>query len=190
MSLRKRIGSAARKLEGFFNWLFRGKSLGSHLAFLVFAYIALKFVLFPAFLWVTGLNDVVAVLSGSMHHQPGSIEGTFDNWLEFNDYNESEYKNWPFIKGLDVGDAVTVLPGNITIGDVVVYYHGNEMIIHRVVMINKSDGLTYYTTKGDANPDSMDFEIMIPESKIVGKAGTRVPLIGWPRTMMYYLVGV
>jgi hypothetical protein len=35
----------------------------------------------------------------------------------------------------------------------------------------------------------MDFEVGVPESRIVGKAGSRIPWVGWPRTIMYYLVG-
>lgn len=190
MSVKKQVGSFFRGSRKFVKWLFKGKSLASHIAFLVFAYVALKFVLFPGFLFFMGYNDVVAVLSGSMHHQPGSIENTFTGWLVFNGYNESEFSGWPFIHGLDMGDAVTVVPGNISVGDVIVYYHDGQMIIHRVINIDEFDGVNYYTTKGDANPSSFSFELMIPESRVVGKAGSRVPLIGWPRTAMYYLLGV
>ena len=52
------------------------------------------------------------------------------------------------------------------------------------------DGVKYYTTKGDANPSSLPFETMVHESMVVGKAGLRVPWLGWPRTLMYYLINV
>jgi len=184
------IASTFRGIGKFFKWLFKGKSLTSHIAFLIVAYFSLKFLLFPAFLSIAGLNEVVAVLSGSMHHQPGVVENTFTGWLVFNGFNESEFADWPFIYGLDIGDAVTVTPSEISVGDVVVYYHENQMVIHRVVRINESNDVKYYTTKGDANPESLSFEAMIPESRIVGKAGSRVPWIGWPRTIMYYILGV
>lgn len=189
MSVKRELGSVFRGMGRFFRWLFHGKSMASHVAFLVFAYFSLKYLLFPSFLFLTGMNDVVAVLSGSMHHQPGIIENTFTGWLVFNGFNETNFEAWPFQYGLDVGDAVTVVPGNITVGDVIVYYHQGQMIIHRVVEVDVVDGVKYYTTKGDANPGSMSFESMIHESRVVGKAGTRVPWIGWPRTIMYYLLG-
>lgn len=189
MSLGHNIGSGMRVAGRFFYWLFKGKSLVSNVAFLIFAYFALKFVLMPAFLWVAGLNDVVAVLSGSMHHQPGSIDNTFTGWLVFKGFNETVYNAWPFMHGLEIGDVVTVEPGNISAGDVIVYYYGKNMIIHRVVNITEMNGTKYYTTKGDANPESMTFEVNIPESIIVGKAGTRVPFLGWPRVILYYLTG-
>ncbi len=185
----KKTGSAIRFTKKLIKWLFKGKSLSANIAFFIVAYIALKYLLFPGFLMITGLNDVVAVISGSMHHQPGAINATFNNWLEFNGFNKTEYSKWPFIYGLDIGDAVTVIPGNISIGDVVVYYHNNEMIIHRVVAIKNINGTNYYTTKGDANPESINFELMVPEKMIKGKAGIRIPWLGWPRTAMYYLLG-
>ena len=189
MSVRKSVGSFARSTVKFFNWLFKGKSLASNVAFLIFAYFSLKFIFLPGFLYVTGLNDVVAVLSGSMHHQPGSIENTFTGWLVFKGFNETVYTNWPFINGLEVGDVVTVTPGDIIVGDVIIYYHDGAMIIHRVVSITEVNDVTYYTTKGDANPESMTFEVNVPESLVVGKAGFRVPFIGWPRVILYYLTG-
>ncbi|MFA5405809.1 MAG: signal peptidase I [Candidatus Nanoarchaeia archaeon] len=178
-----------RSLSKFLNWLFKGKSLASQVAFLVFAYLSFKFILFPGFLGLTGLTDVVAVISGSMHHQPGSVENTFTGWLTFNGFNETTISSWPFEHGMDVGDAVTIVQGEISIGDVVIYYYDNKMIIHRVINITNIEGINYYTTKGDANPESLTFEVMIPESRIVGKASNRVPWIGWPRTIMYYLIG-
>lgn len=185
-----KIKKAVRVSGKFFNWLFKGKSLASHLAFLIVAYFGMKLFLFPALLSLTGLTDVVAVLSGSMHHQPGSFENTFTGWLVFNGYNETDFANWPFIHGLDVGDAVTVVDGNISVGDVIIYYYDNMMIIHRVVNITDINGVKYYTTKGDANPSSLPFEVMVHESMVVGKAGLRVPWLGWPRTLMYYLINV
>ncbi len=190
MTFKKKFSSFVRFNVKLTKWLFKGKSLSSNIAFLIVSYIFLKYLFFPVFLSLTGLVDVVAVISGSMHHQPGAIENTFTGWLVFNGFNESEYSHWPFIYGLDIGDAVTVVKGNISIGDVVVYYHNNELIIHRVVNITRANGTIYYTTKGDANPESLNFELMVPQSAIEGKAGMRIPWLGWPRTILYYLIGM
>lgn len=189
MSVRRQVGSFFRSSSKFFKWLFKGKSLSSHIAFLLVAYFGLKFVLFPLFLELFGLVDVVAVISNSMHHQAGVINNTFTGWLVFNGYNQTEFNEWPFHYGLDMGDAVIVVNEEIVVGDVIVYYHTNDMIIHRVVNMTFINGVSYYDTKGDANPNSLSFEFMIPESQVIGKARFRVPLIGWPRTLLYYLIG-
>ncbi len=180
---------ALRKVRKFFKWLWHGKSISSYIAFIVVAYFLLKFVAFPLFLLTFGLNDVVAVLSGSMIHNAGTIELTFNEWLEFYDFNESDYHSWPFSNGLNIGDVITVHSGELNVGDVVVYYYGKNMIIHRVVNKTVIDGESYLTTKGDANPKSLAFEVNIPVERIVGKAGLSVPLLGWPRVLMYYLIG-
>ncbi len=179
-----------RYTRKFFKWLWRGNSIGSYIAFIVFAFVLLKFIAFPLFLFTFGLNDVVAVLSSSMHHQAGVIDLTYNDWLSFNGYNENATNLWPFQNGLDIGDVVTVHPGEINVGDVVVYYHGRDMIIHRVVNKTSYNNETFITTKGDANPDSMNFEYNIPENLIVGKAGIKIPLLGWPRVLLYYLLGI
>ena len=124
MSVRRSVGSFFRKSFNFFKWLFKGKSLTSHVAFLIIAYLGLKFVLFPLFFNLFGLVDVVAVISNSMHHQSGVINNTFTGWLVFNGFNQTDFVEWPFQYGLDMGDA-----------------------------------------------------------------SFRVPLIGWPRTLLYYLIG-
>jgi len=177
-----------RKARKLVNWLWKGKSLASHLTFLVIAYLLLKFIAYPAFLWAFGMNDIVAVLSNSMNHGE-TINHTFNDWLEFNGYNESVVESWPFINGLNMGDVVTVMPGEVNVGDVIIYYYGNNLIIHRVVNKTEFEGAVYFTTKGDANPASMNFEIAVPESKLLGKAGLQVPLLGWPRVLLYYLIG-
>ncbi len=173
----------------FFKWLFKGKSISSNIAFLIFAYLTFRLAVLPLLSYL-GIVDIVAVVSGSMHHQPGQIENTYTGWLVFHGFNKSEINNWPFKNGLDIGDAVVVVKGNISVGDVVVYYYQNKMIIHRVVNITEVDGYKYYTTKGDANPSSLEFEYYVPQDKIIGKVGFRIPFIGWPRTLLYYALGI
>lgn len=171
------------------HWLWYGKSLTSHIAFLIIAYLLLKFIAYPVFLMAFGLNDVVAVLSNSMNHGSQTINYTFNEWLTFHGYNDSMINSWPLINGLSMGDVVTVIPGDIKIGDVIIYYYGNNLIIHRVINITVVNNSVYFTTKGDANPESMIFELMVPKSQVHGKAGIRIPLIGWPRTFLYYIIG-
>lgn len=178
-----------KKTRKFFNWLWSGKSLTSHVAFLIVAYLVLKFLAYPAFLWIFGLNDVVAVLSNSMNHGTETINHTFNDWLTFHGFNESTISSWPLINGLGMGDVVTVLSGDIKIGDVIVYYHGRDLIIHRVINITEAEGNVYFTTKGDANPAPLVFESLIPISQVKGKAGLYIPFLGWPRVLLYYVLG-
>jgi len=51
----------------------------------------------------------------------------------------------------------------------------------QVIKIEIEDNKPYYTTKGDANPDSSSNlgEVNIPQEKIIGKALFKVPWLGW-----------
>jgi signal peptidase len=82
---------------------------------------------------------------------------------------------------LDVGDiAITVQtrPEAIKVGDIIQYWREGEPapIIHRVVEIYKSEGTTYFITKGDANnaPDDP-----ITPTQTVGKLIITIPKVGW-----------
>ncbi len=53
----------------------------------------------------------------------------------------------PFIKG---GSILTVKPGeNISIGDVILYRSGGGLTAHRVIGKRKSEGKSFFITKGD-----------------------------------------
>lgn len=82
---------------------------------------------------------------------------------------------------LDVGDiAITVLtpPEKIKVGDIIQYWRASETAptIHRVIEINRAQGITYIITKGDANtaPD----EPIMATTKL-GKVVFIIPKIGW-----------
>jgi signal peptidase I len=175
-----------QKVREVWDFLWHGKSMSSYIAFLLVSFLLLKFAIYPGFLFLTGWTDVVAVLSSSMHHGE-NIDTTFYSWLEDNGY---DYNNWPFLDGLNVGDAVVVVkaePDKIYVGDVIVFISdGGEPIIHRVV---SKDG-TKFTTKGDANSASIRFERNISYERIVGKAVAVAPLIGYPRVMMSRILGL
>jgi signal peptidase len=73
------------------------------------------------------------------------------------------------------GDMIIVYGGNATIGDIIVFDAPNYQypIIHRVYQLNGEK----IKTKGDNN--SMVDPWEIDASDIHGKAGLRVPLLGW-----------
>jgi len=80
---------------------------------------------------------------------------------------------------LDVGDLTFVVetpPEKIQIGDIIQFWNGEKMILHRVVDLN-SEGIRTFITKGDANPDPDSDPVT--ESQIRGKVVYSLPEIGW-----------
>ena len=82
---------------------------------------------------------------------------------------------------LNVGDiAITIQtnPENIQVGDIIQYWRKGEQapIIHRVIEVYKSEGVTYIITKGDANnaPDEP-----ITATRPMNKVVFVIPKIGW-----------
>lgn len=69
-------------------------------------------------------------------------------------------------------------PGDISVGDVIVFSHSSSSppVVHRVIKINP-DGT--YQTKGDANSGQLPFEKRIEPSQIHGKSILTVPYLGW-----------
>ncbi|HDD05139.1 MAG TPA: signal peptidase I [Candidatus Aenigmarchaeota archaeon] len=175
-------------LRRAYEFLFKEESIPSYIAFFALSFIVLKFVIYPGFLFLMGWRDIVAVLSPSMEHGDG-VEYTYYQW--FSERNVS-VEDFPFPHGLNVGDAVIVVPPrDVEVGDVIVFYPRNSSysLVHRVVEVDCREEC-YYTTKGDANLEILPMERNITEEQIVGKAVFRVPLLGLPRTLMFYLLGI
>ena len=87
---------------------------------------------------------------------------------------------------LQPGDLILVKgiqPNKIQLGDIIVFHQPgdyNNLIIHRVVNITNEDGQIYLTTKGDANPASISWEVNFPASDVIGMwTGFRIPYAGW-----------
>lgn len=184
-------GGVKEGIKRAWNFLWHGKSVWSYIAFVIVSFLLLKYVLYPGFLFVLGWEDMVAVLSGSMHHGDG-INSTYYSWLEAQGY--TNYDDWIFQNGLNIGDVVVVVqapPEEINLGDVIVFVaRDGSPIIHRVVNVTVVNGNYRYTTKGDANSQSLSFELIIPYEFVVGKAVASAPLIGYPRVLMSYLLGI
>ena len=75
---------------------------------------------------------------------------------------------------IGVGDVALVKLGDrsVSVGDVVAYRWGNEIVVHRVIKI-VSGG---FVTKGDANPSPDPF--VVKPSWILGKVVATVPKVG------------
>ena len=90
-------------------------------------------------------------------------------------YNERgiskiDFLNFPHNQGLEKGDSILIKKENrYNIGELIVFYKNETKVVHRIVEINKIENQTTYTTKGDKNEYSLDYEVNIPEEKIIGK---------------------
>lgn len=82
---------------------------------------------------------------------------------------------------LNVGDAAIFEKYEdqiIVEGQVIVFERDNSMIVHRVVDIEKINGIVRYYTKGDANFDNDEGYVV--NSEIVGLVNFKIPYIGYP----------
>ena len=83
---------------------------------------------------------------------------------------------------IDKGDAVIVEKitsvADIKENQIIVFEHGNQTYIHRLVRIETEDNKTYYVTKGDANVT--EDNIKLTQNKIKGFVKFRIPYIGYP----------
>ncbi|WP_288006970.1 signal peptidase I [Thermofilum sp.] len=91
--------------------------------------------------------------------------------------------SWSMEPVLHVGDIVIVTgQENYTPGDIVLYYSGQDIIVHRII---KTQGYNY-TVKGDANP--VPDPIHPTNDIILGKVEVVVPYIGSLRLMLNPLI--
>lgn len=74
----------------------------------------------------------------------------------------------------------------LKIGDIIEYESETTSIIHRIIKIEKEQDELLFTTKGDAN-DSADLK-KVTEKQIVGKAGVKIPKIGYPAVLLSELL--
>ncbi|MFH1721908.1 MAG: hypothetical protein ABH950_04820 [Candidatus Altiarchaeota archaeon] len=109
--------------------------------FLVGAVIFIFFLSFKLFLWGERSIPFVAVSSGSMVHEEGDTR--LLDWLSSRGFSDVEIEDFPFMKGINIGDMiVTWYPGGVRVGDVVTFdrgtkhgdfYQANDSLTHRVV---------------------------------------------------------
>ncbi len=182
------------KIKVLLKDLFSGEKYYSIILYIVIIYLLFVYVALPSIYAFTPISYISAVVSPSMEHiQPG-IQITYNAWLSEHGFNSSVVSSWPFQNGINIGDLVIAYkatPAQIKVGDVIIYtatYEGvTEQIIHRVINETYINGTFYYTTKGDANDESLPFEINIPYNKIIGVVGTDIPYLGYPRYLLYAL---
>lgn len=141
---------------------------------------------YQALALATGTSlPIVAVVSDSMYHN-----GNFDEWwasrgklYESIGITKEEFKDFPFRNGLSVGDFLLVINSQPQIGDVIIYDRpvenkGYITIVHRLVETTNGE----YVTKGDNN---LVKDSPIAKNQIRGKVVLAVPLLGYPRFLLF-----
>jgi len=80
---------------------------------------------------------------------------------------------------LNIGDIVFIGKtsfNDVKVSDIVAYYDGNNIVIHRVVEIKNVDGKVLLKLKGDAN-DNID-PIDVTKELFIGSVVFKVPKLG------------
>jgi signal peptidase I len=185
-------------LKKIWNFIWHEDSLLSWIVNVILAFLIIKFLIYPGLGFFLGTPaPIVAVVSGSMEH-----EKPFDDWwnsesccdfecsskfvqgdfYEKLNISKDFFASFPFVFGFDKGDIMVLHKrSEIKVGDVIVYNikEKPDPIIHRVIGIKEENNKKYYATKGDNNCGIADFEKVIPENAVIGKASIRVPFLGW-----------
>lgn len=180
-------------LKKFWHFIWEDNSIWSWLANIILAFILIKYLIFPVLGLILGSKfPVVAVVSGSMEHT-----GKFDDWWnaqekyyeEFN-ITKADFEEFVFKGGLDKGDVIVLIsPENLKLGDIPVFLDKEgKPIIHRVVSLDPVQ------TKGDNNKAQIVTNILnekdISNEYFIGKAGARIPLIGYVKILFAELVSL
>ncbi|MBI2134329.1 signal peptidase I [Candidatus Woesearchaeota archaeon] len=189
MSLRK-----AWKKVWYFIW--EDNSVLSWLVNVVLAFIIIKFLVYPGLGLLLGTtHPIVAVVTGSMEH-----ERPFDQWWEENKgyytgigISKEEFESFPLKNGFNRGDIIILGSAKSPdVGDIIVFKSGRpDPIIHRIIMINNSNG-PKYVTKGDHNKapiidDSLN-EYETRENAVIGKSLFKIPLLGYIKIWFVELI--
>ncbi len=198
-------GTSAFKKAWRWLWWFiwEDTSIWSWFANIILAFVLIKFLVYPALGFALGTtHPIVAVVSSSMEH-----DVNFDSWWTEGGYctggdmsqtalksygtygiDKAEFLAFPFHNGFNKGDIMILSgPTKLKVGDVAVFNAGlGEPVIHRVILLTNST----LTTRGDNNCGLNGFEQDIPNSRLVGKAQLRIPLLGWIKIGFVNLMGL
>lgn len=197
----KDVKKAGHKLgewwKKFWNLLWKDDSLKGWVFSLIFMFVFIKFILFPALSLVTGTALPLAIVeSCSMYHK-GNVFSSFGNWWERHDekyfqlnITESEFKNFAFKRGFSKGDILFIIKANpekLKVGDIIIFEAGQKNpIIHRIMGVKEENGKYIFSTIGDNNNGQLSFEGEIDESRLMGKAIFRiVPYFGWAKLVFF-----
>jgi len=106
-------------------------------------------------------------------------------WYDQHNITKDEFESWGYVRGMNKGDIIVVKglkDFDYKEGDIIIFSRGAGYatpIIHRIIDVNEIDGAKVFSTKGDHNPDQLDYEKEISQEQVLGKAVTRIPKLGW-----------
>ncbi len=177
--------SNSNPLKKLWNFL-KEDTWQSWLVSLILVILIIKLLIFPFLSFATGSSlPLVVVESCSMYH-----DSSFDTWWNSNEakyqdfeINKENFSSFSLKNGINKGDIILVSGKNsYEIGDVVIFVANTKNpIIHRLIETGP------YETQGDNNPTQLEIEKSIPEDRILGKAVTRIPLVGWIKLIFFEL---
>jgi signal peptidase I len=196
-SLREKLHPKNLTWRKIWYFIWEDDSWASWFVNIILAFVLIKFVVYPVLgILLSTSHPIVAVVSSSMEH-----DGQFDDWWNSEalcskkqactqgEYyknlgvSKEEFKGLGFHNGFNKGDIMILYgtkPKNIEIGDTIVFMANRpDPVIHRVIQTKKENSHYVFTTKGDHNVGSFDFESYIPEENYIGRAVIRVPLLGY-----------
>ena len=189
--------STPKSAREWLRFIWNGEGVLGWVINIILAFIIIKYLLYPGLGLILGTPvPIVAVVSGSMEHE-GNLDEYWTNpiccgmkctvrsvpgsYYEQINITSEDFRRFDFVNGFDKGDIMILAkPNPIEKGDVIVYMANRpDPIIHRVISHAFKNGKVFYTTKGDNNCESGDFETRIAEEQILGKAVWRIPYLGW-----------
>lgn len=128
-------------------------------------------------------SPTMAVLSDSMKH-----EGAGKLWGNYFSERGIDPSGFPVQGGFERGDMLVLQgissPGDVNVGDVIVYESEPSPITHRVAHVRIEGGGVWYVTKGDANV-KLDNDIGyspalgVEPGRVIGKVVFVIPKLGY-----------
>lgn len=193
MNLVKKRNKIYKFLWDSWDFLWNGDSALSWISFIIFIFIAIKFIFFPTIAFIMGTSlPIVIVESCSMYHDQNFDDWwkSYQNWYETREILKANFTKYPLSNGFTKGDIFFVTgikKENIKIGDVIIFEETTQKrpIIHRVINLDPLQ------TKGDNNNnilgnEQLSFEKDIGENEIIGRAtGFNIPYLGWLKLILY-----
>lgn len=183
--------------DKFWFIVWKDDSFKGWLISLAFIFVVVKFVFFPSLSFVTGTIIPLAIVESCSMYHDGNLLSDFDSWWQLNQekYSEfgiekNEFESFSFKNGFNKGDILFITGANtknLEIGDVIIFYAGlNYPVIHRIVKIEETSGVRFFSTLGDHNLGQLGSEKSISEDKIIGKAQLKaLPYVGWIKQIFF-----
>src|SRR3990167_8854563 len=117
----KKIGEKSNKnlFQKFWFLLWKDNSIKGWIFSVVFLFLFIKFIFFPALSFATGTSLPLAIVeSCSMYHQ-GNLLSDFNSWWDtkgekYSQFNitKSEFEDFGFEKGFNKGDILFIVGAN------------------------------------------------------------------------------